>query len=149
MVLKVYVGDDDVSSISLTNGASVFGYWRDTFGYAYVVIGENGNPMGRLDPSTYEMTVSFGAGSMPSYVDLTGATYNVLGFEAASDTASLKLEMYGTQTVKVKLPFEPATVTSSNPSLVIRDWSYADGFLQMSVKGVSLTGEVGTITMTK
>jgi len=149
MVLKVYVGDDDVSSISLTNGASVLGYWRDTFGYAYVVIGENGNPMGRLDPSTYEMSVSFGAGSMPSYVDLTGATYNVLGFEAASDTASLKLEMYGTQTVKVKLPFEPATVTSSNPSLVIRDWSYADGFLQMSVKGVSLTGEVGTITMTK
>lgn len=147
MVLKVYVGDSDISSISLTNDASVFASWRDTFGYAYVVIGEDGNPMGRLDPSTYEMTVSFGDQTMPSYVDLTGATYNVQAFEAASDSATLTLEMYGTQTVKVKLPFEPATVTSSNPSLIIRDWSYADGFLQMSVKGVRLTGEVGTITM--
>jgi hypothetical protein len=85
---------------------------------------------------------------MPSYVDLSGATYNVLGFDPGSDSATLKLEMYGTQTVRVKLPFAPTTVTSSNPSLIIRNWSYADGFLQMSVKGVSLIGQRGTITMT-
>jgi hypothetical protein len=149
MVLKVYVGDQDVSNISLTNGASVFAYWRDTFGYAYVVIGENGNPMGRLDPTTYQMTVSFGDETMPSYVDLTGATYDVEGFDVASDVATLALDMYGTQTVRVKLPFEPSTVTSSDPSLIVRDWSYANGFLQMRVKGVNLIGERGTITMTR
>ena len=147
MVLKVYVDDRDISSVSLTNGASVFASWEDTFGYAYLLIGENGNPMGRLDPGTYGMTVSFGSQTMPSYVDLTGATYNVLGFEATSDSATVDLEMYGTQTVTVKLPFAPATVTSSNPSLIIRDWSYANGLLQMQVEGVRLTGQHGTITI--
>jgi hypothetical protein len=147
MVLKVYVGDRNISSISLTNGASVLGYWKDSFGYAYVTIGKDGNPMGRLDPDTYEMTVSFGTQTMPSYVDLTGETYNVLGFEAGSYTSKVTLEMYGTQTVKVRLPFEPTTVTSSNPNLIVRNWSYADGFLQMSVRGIRLTGQRGTITM--
>jgi hypothetical protein len=146
MVLKVYVGDGALPSVSLTNGASVFGYWRDTFGYAYVVIGQEGNPMGRLDPGTYEMTASFDA-APTSYVDLTGDTYNVMGFDADADSAALDLEMYGTQTVEVKLPFEPATVASSNPSLIVRDWSYADGILRMNVRGVRLTGERGTITM--
>ena len=56
--------------------------------------------------------------------------------------------MYGTQTVRVKLPFSPKVVASSSPGLVIKDWSYADGFLTMSVKGVRLSGQVGTITMT-
>lgn len=148
MVLKAYVGDRDISSISLTNGASVFASWKDTFGYAYVVVGVNGNPMGRLDPNTYEMTVSFGDEPMPSTVDLTGMTYNVMGFDATSDSATLKLEMYGTQMVEVRLPFEPATVTSSDPSLAIRDWSYTDGLLRMHVRGVRLTGQRGTITMT-
>jgi hypothetical protein len=147
MVLKVYVGDGDVSDVSLSGGASVLAEWRDTFGYAYLVIGKNGNPMGRLDPGTYEMTASFGAQGMDSYVDLTGATYNVLGFDAGTTDAELKLEMYGTQTVRVKLPFTPTVVTSSNPSLEVRDWSYANGFLTMTVNGVRLTGQLGTITM--
>jgi hypothetical protein len=149
MVLKVYVGDGQVSSASLTGGAQVFGYWKDTFGYAYLVVGKNGNWMGRLDPATYDMTVSFGPTTMPSYVDLTGATYNVFGLDAGADSATMRLQMYGTQTVKVKLPFAPAAVTSSNPLLIVKSWSYADGFLQMQVKGVRLTGPVGTITMTK
>lgn len=71
----------------------------------------------------------------------------MLGFEAGSTTSQLQLEMYGTQTVRVRLPFEPTTVTSSNPNLIVRNWSYADGFLQMSVRGVRLTGQHGTITM--
>jgi hypothetical protein len=71
-----------------------------------------------------------------------------MGFDTAAGSARLTLEMYGTQTVEVMLPFPPVAVTSSNPSLVVRDWSYSDGMLQMRVKGVSLTGERGTITMT-
>ena len=72
--------------VTLTNGASVLGYWKDTFGYAYVVIGKNGNPQGpsRPEPSI-EMTVTFGDQTMPSYVDLNGATYNVFGFDAGAD----------------------------------------------------------------
>ena len=55
--------------------------------------------------------------------------------------------MYGRQTVKVKLPFAPASVKCDNPQLMIGDWSYADGFLTMDVRGVRLTGETGTITI--
>ena len=147
MVLKVYVGDGDIPNVSLSGGASVLATWRDTFGYAYLVLGTNGNPMGRLDPGTYEMTPSFGGQGMASYVDLTGATYNVLAFDAGASDAEIKLEMYGTQTVRVKLPFVPTVVASSNPSLVIKDWSYADGFLTMSVRGTDLTGQLGKIAI--
>ena len=56
------------------------------------------------------MTVTFGDETMPSYVDLTGATYNVVAFQAGAHDASLRLQMYGRQTVRVKLPFAPASV---------------------------------------
>ena len=147
MVLKTWVGDREISAVGLTNGAAVLGYWKDTFGYAYLVLGQNGNPQGRLDPAVYQMKVTFGDQTMPSYVDLNGATYNVFAFAAGPHEASLKLQMYGRQTVRVKLPFAPASVESDHPGLEIRDWSYADGFLTMDVRGVRLTGETGTITI--
>ena len=146
MVLKVYVGDAAIPDVTLSNGASVFATWRDTFGYAYLVIGSNQDPMGRLDPGTYQMVASFGNASMP-YVDLTGDTYDVLGFATDANSAEVRLQMYGTQTVTVRLPFAPTTITSSNPSLIVRDWSYADGLLTMRVKGVRLTGQLGTIAI--
>ena len=37
--------------------------------------------------------------------------------------------MYGRQTVKVKLPFAPASVECDNPQLMVSKWSYAGGFL--------------------
>jgi len=147
MVLKTWVGDKEISSVALTGGASVLGSWKDAFGYAYVEIGVNGNPQGRLDPAIYQMTVTFGDQPLPSCVDLTGATYNVQAFDAGAHEASLKLEMYGRQTVRVRLPFAPASVESDHPGLEVRSWSYADGVLSMDVRGVRLTGEVGTITV--
>jgi cysteinyl-tRNA synthetase, unknown class len=145
MVLKTWVGDRQISSVTLTGGASVLGYWKDTFGYAYIAIGVNGNPQGRLDRAVYEMTVTFGDATMPSYVDMNGATYNVFAFEAGAHDATLKLQMYGRQQVRVKLPFAPASVESDHPGLQIRHWSYADGVLKMDVSGTRLTGETGTI----
>jgi len=145
MVLKTWVGDKEISSVALTNGASVLGYWKDTFGYAYIVLGKNGNPQGRLDPAVYQMTATFGGQTMPSYVDLDGATYNVRSFATDSHQASLKLQMYGRQTVRVKLPFAPASVECDTPQLLVGDWSYSDGFLTMDVRGTRLTGETGTI----
>ena len=147
MVLKTWVGDRQISSVALTNGASVLGYWKDTFGYAYIVLGKNGNPQGRLDPSIYQMTATFGDQTMPSYVDLNGATYNVTAFDAGAHEATLTVQMYGRQTARVKLPFAPASVECDNPRLVVGDWSYADGFLTMDVRGTRLTGETGTITI--
>ncbi|MEI6725938.1 MAG: MJ1477/TM1410 family putative glycoside hydrolase, partial [Actinomycetes bacterium] len=147
MVLKTWVGDRQISSVDLTNGAGVLGYWKDTFGYAYVAIGVNGNPQGRLDPAVYKMKVTFGDQTMPSYVDLNGATYNVVSFDAGAHAASFKLQMYGRQQVKVKLPFAPASVRSNDAGLRVRSWKYAGGFLMMDVSGTRLTGETGTITI--
>jgi cysteinyl-tRNA synthetase, unknown class len=147
MVLKTWVGDREISSVALTNGASVLGTWKDTFGYAYIVLGVNGNPQGRLDRAVYQMTVAFGDQPMPSCVDLSGATYNVQAFSAGAHEASLKLEMFGRQTVRVRLPFAPASVESDHPGLEVRSWSYADGILTADVRGTRLTGEVGTITV--
>ena len=147
MVLKTWVGEKEIASVALTNGASVLGYWKDTFGYAYVALGVNGNPQGRLDPDVYQMTVTFGDQTMPRYVDLDGATYNVQSFAAGAHQASLKLQMYGRQEVRVKLPFVPASVECDNPQLVIGTWSYADGFLTADVRGTTLSGETGTISI--
>ena len=147
MVLKTWVGDREISSVDLTNGAGVLGYWKDTFGYAYIAIGVNGNPQGRLDPAVYKMKMTFGDQAMPSYVDLNGATYNVVAFAAGAHAASLKLQMYGRQTVRVKLPFAPASVASDDAGLRVRSWQYAGGFLTMDVSGTRLTGETGTITI--
>jgi cysteinyl-tRNA synthetase len=147
MVLKTWVGDREISSVTLTNGAGVLGYWKDTFGYAYLLIGKNGNPLGRLDPAVYQMTVTFGDQTMLSYVDLNGVTYNVYSFASDAHRASLKLQMYGRQTVRVKLPFAPASVECDNPQLMVGKWSYADGVLTMDVRGTRLTGETGTITI--
>ena len=147
MVLKTWVGDKQIASVVLTNGASVLGYWKDTFGYAYIEIGKNGNPQGRLDPAVYQMTVTFGDQTMPAYVDLNGATYNVQSFAADTHQASLKVQMYGRQSGRVKLPFAPASVECNNPELVVGRWSYADGFLTMDVRGTTITGETGTITI--
>ena len=147
MVLKTWVGDKEIASVTLTNGASVLGYWKDTFGYAYIVLGKNGNPQGRLDPAVYQMTATFGDQTPPAYVDLNGATYNVFAFDAGADHASLKLQMYGRQTIRVKLPFTPTSVECNNPQLVVGKWSYSGGFLTMDVRGTTITGETGTITI--
>ncbi len=147
MVLKTWVGEREISSVSLTGGATVLGSWKDTFGYAYLELGVNGNPQGRLDPAVYEMTVTFGDEPMASFVDLAGATYNVTSFSAGAHSASLKLQMYGRQTVKVKLPFVPASVESDHPGLEIRSWKYEGGYLVMDVRGERLTGEEGVITV--
>jgi len=147
MVLKTWVGDRQISSVALTGGASVLGSWKDTYGYAYLEIGVNGNPQGRLDPTVYHMTVTFGDRPLESSVDLTGATYNVTGFSAGPHDATIKLQMYGRQTVRVRLPFVPASVESDHPGLEIRSWDYEDGCLVMDVRGVRLTGEDGTITV--
>ena len=102
------------------------GYWKDTFGYAYIVLGKNGNPQGRLDPAIYQMTRDLrrpdDAGlRRPERRDLQRASPSA----PAPTRPRCKLQMYGRQTVRVKLPFAPASVECDNPQLMIGAWSYA------------------------
>lgn len=136
-----------IQSASIDGGARIVGYYEDTFGYAYLVIGHSTNAMGRLSKTAYTLSSSLGRGYMRAYVDMTASTFNVFSFQSTSASAALKLEMYGIQTVKVRLPFTPSSVSSSNPNLQIRNWSYNAPFLSMSVAGKNIQGEVGTITI--
>ena len=78
---------------------------------------------------------------------LNDGTYNVEAFQSTADHASVALEMYGTQPVKVKLLFEPREVSSDNPDLVIKDWQYEAPFLCMQVSGRNIQGERGRVTI--
>ena len=55
--------------------------------------------------------------------------------------------MYGTQDVKIRLPFVPTRVRSDNPGLEIVSWSYQAPFVVIRVSGRDIQGEVGTLTI--
>jgi hypothetical protein len=147
LVLKTPLSGNHVSSASIDNDASIVGYYEDDYGYGYLVIGHQTNTMGRLSQDTYTLEYTLGDAYMPAYVDMTGVTYNVHSCGIGADSAVLAINMYGTQDVKVSLPFTPAYVQSDNPDLVINDWSYASPFITMEVHGTDMQGELGSITI--
>ena len=83
---------------------------------------------------------------MPTYV-LNDGTYNVEEFQSGADNAVVGLEMYGTQEVKVKLPFEPREVTSDNADLEIRSWRYEAPFINMVIHGKNIQGQAGAVSI--
>ena len=83
---------------------------------------------------------------MPSYV-LNDGTYNVQEFRSSTDSASARLEMYGTQQVKIKLLFESHEVISDNVDMKITDWRYEAPFINMLIHGRSIQEETGTVTI--
>jgi len=148
LILKTPLAPGEhIQSAHLDGGAQVLGYYEDGYGYGYLVIGHGTNPMGRLDRATYTLESALGNAYMPAYIDLTGATFNVFSFEWEARSASLKIEMYGTQDVRVRLPFVPTEVLSDNPDLEIVSWSWEAPFVTIEVKGKDIQGEVGTIAI--
>jgi hypothetical protein len=133
---KLQAGEH-VSSASL-NGGDIACYYEER-GFAYIVLP-------KLEKKQYTLTVATGPSDLPAYVRNDG-TYNVQEFRSGPDDAVVILEMYGTQRVKVKLPFEPRDVTSSNPDLEIKDWRYEAPFSSMLVRGRNIQGQPGIITI--
>jgi hypothetical protein len=80
-------------------------------GFAYVILP-------KLEKKKYTLTFATGPSDMPTYV-LDDGTYNVEEFRSGVDSASVKLEMYGTQQVKVKLLFE-ARQSERLPLLILK-----------------------------
>jgi hypothetical protein len=148
LVLKTRLAKGQhIQTATINNGARIAGYYEDAFGYGYLVIGHATNAMGRLSQASYKLNATLGRSSLSAYVDLTNATYNVYSFYSTASTASVKLEMYGTQAVKIRLPFTVTSVSSDNPNLQIKSWSYQSPFLTMSLSGKNIQGEVGTISI--
>ncbi len=153
MVLKTPLNGLHISKASITaqdpgNHPQITGYYEDDYGYGYLEIADNGNEMGRLNKDVYTLECVLGETYMPSYVDLTKGTYNVYALNVASNSADVTLKMYGTQDVKIKLPFKPGSKPKSdNANLKVNSYEYSDGFLTMNITGKNIQGETGKISM--
>jgi hypothetical protein len=147
LTIKTPLKGGHVSSASINNGAQVVGYYEDTFGYGYLIISNPSDSIGALAIGTYTLNATLGDTMMNTYVDMTLKTFNVYGFNTSSTQATISLKMYGTQDVKVKTLFTPATVSSDNPNLTVNNWNYADGFITINVSGRNMNGETGTLTI--
>lgn len=153
---------EHIQSASIDGGAEIVGYYEQTVRnpadvnnaadekrYGYLIIGHKTNPMGRLSKEVYTVNAELGPGYMEGYVDQTHTTYNVRSFNYTAASARIDLIMYGTQTVKVKLPFIPSGANSNNPKLTIESAVYnaGTGLYEIEVKGVDIQGEKGVITI--
>jgi hypothetical protein len=138
LLLKHKLPDGEHISSASLNGGNIACYYEER-GFAYVVLP-------KLEKRQYTLTFTTGTSEMPTYV-LNDGTYNVERFQTGPESASVELEMYGTQEVKVKLLFEPNQVNSDNTDLEIENWHYRAPFIYMRVHGQNIQGELGVITI--
>ena len=138
LVLKHKLPDGEhVSSASL-NGGDIACYYEER-GFAYLVLP-------KLEKKKYTLIIVTGTSDMATYF-LNEGTYNVEEYRSNADSASVSLEMYGTQEVRVKLLFEPYEVISNNADLEIKKWRYEPPFVNMLIRGQNIQGETGMITL--
>jgi len=128
---------EHISSASL-NDEHIACYYEER-GFACIVLP-------KLEKKQVTLTFTTGTSDMPTYV-LNDGTYNVEEFQSGADNVLVGLEMYGTQQVKVKLPFEPREVTSDNTDLEIKEWRYEAPFINMRIHGQNIQGETGLVTI--
>lgn len=138
LLLKHELQEGEHISSALLNGGDIACYYEER-GFAYMVLP-------KLEKEQYTLTFTTGTLNMPTYVFNEG-TYNVEEFQSGADSAIIRLEMYGTQEVKVKLLFEPYEVTSDNPALVVNDWRYNAPFVHIVINGKNIQGERGVVNI--
>lgn len=138
LLLKHRLQSGEHISAALLNGGNIACYYEER-GFAHIVLP-------RLERKRYTLTFATGTSDMPTYV-LNNGTYNVTEFQSGSDHASVALEMYGTQQVKVKLLFEPHGLISDNSNLEIKGWHYHAPFIHMRIHGQNVQGETGTLSI--
>jgi hypothetical protein len=135
-----------VSRAAIDKGAQIAGYHEDEFGYGYLLIGHESNPMGRLSPDTrYTLQIETGDTFPDSYVDMYKKTFNLFSRNEFDDRFEIGIEMYGTQEVKMKTSQIPVSAASTNPNLTILKASYAAPFLTLTVSGKDIQGETGKL----
>jgi len=149
LVLKTPLYGRHISAASITGGAEITGYWEDDYGYGYLMIGHESNTMGRLSQGSYTLQVQLGRDFMETYVDLTESTCNVFSFQHTLSSAEISLVLYGTQDIRIKIPFVPRKVESESSGIIINSWNYDAGFIAVSASGEDIQGESGRIFITK
>ncbi len=138
LLLKHKLRDGEHISSASLNGGDIACYYEER-GFAYIVLP-------KLGKKQYTLTFTTGTSDMPTYV-LNDGTYNVEEFRSGVDNASVRVEMYGTQEVKVKLLFEPHEVIGDNADLEVRKWHYEAPFINMLIRAQNVQGETGMVTI--
>ena len=150
LTFKIYLGKRNITEVSIDKDACINGYYKDKFGYGYLTIGHKSNFMGRLSKDVYTLTYKCDKkDDVFVYVDNSISTFNIYSLEDLADKVSLRLKIYGNQTVKIKLLKEPKEVLSDNLNLLVDSYEYKDGFLYIKLKGKNMLGETGTISIIK
>lgn len=142
LLLKVPLKNGCHVSSADFSGGNIACYYEDK-GFGYIILP-------KLEKSIYTLTFSTGSCEMPNYV-LNDGTYNVLKFSLCDSSATVSLQMYGTQDVKVKLDaFEPTGVGSNSKDLVINSWKWypQTRTLIVNVTATDVQGVLGDIIIT-
>ncbi len=142
LVLKLPLEVGTHVSWASLDGDNIACYYEDR-GFGFIVLP-------KLNKSYYTLTYRISTSEIPNYV-LNEGTYNVMNFETAVDSATVSLEMYGTQDVEIKLHmFEPAEVQSNMASLIINSshWDRLTHTLIMNLTATDVQGVKGDITIT-
>lgn len=139
LLIKFPLGaGEHLSQATIDGGAEIVGYYEE-FGYAHLLLSQ-------LQQTVYHLYIQKSSAQLAKCVMHDG-TYNVLSFNSMAETATLGLEMYGTQNVRIRLDFEPISVTSLDTGLVINSRAYdaAAKELVINVTGKDIMGQRGTI----
>ena len=139
MVLKIPLKNNEHISGAKINGKQIPAYFEQ-FGWGYLYL-----PV--LKQEKYILKYKIGSDTMTNYV-LNDGTYNVYSISKNKKNIIVDIEMYGTQTVKIKCN-KPKKLNSNNPNLIILSWDYDinSNILQIKVKGVDIQGERGLIEL--
>lgn len=139
MVLKVPLDTDEHISKATLNGKSIPAYFEE-FGWGYLYL-----PV--LKQEKYTLKYKIGKEMMPLFVFNTG-TYNVYDLTKDKKKVTVDIEMYGTQTVKIKCD-QPKKLVSNNKNLIVlsQDYENAAKMLSIELKGIDIQGERGMLTL--
>ncbi len=151
LVLKVPLGPkENITTFEGDKEVSMTGYYKDVFGYGYVTLGSP-ETMGRLKRDRYVFTYSVSKKLPMIYVDNSMKTYNIYELYNRGPVApdgyncTMRLKVYGTQTVRMALPKPPSSAYPVDLDFNYLD--YYDGFFYFRITAKSLNGDTGEVRL--
>jgi len=137
MVLAIKLADGEHVSEAQLNGQPISAYFEDA-GYGFIYLPP-------LEQKNYTFIYKIGQKLMDDIVYNDG-TYNVYRTELTRKNMIIDLEMYGTQTVKVKCR-KPTSISTSNPNLKVLSKRYEIPYemLFLEIYGNDMQGECGKV----
>jgi hypothetical protein len=140
MVITVPLGENEHISAMSLNGQPVASYFEDE-GYGFIYLPP-------LEPKEYVLRYSKGK-TIPNGTIWNDGTYNVYSVKESRNRIEIDLEMYGTQTLKIKSLRAAKSVHSNNPRLKVLSFNFnpEDKMLHIEVSGHDIQGEDGTLSV--